>query len=91
MSRSYKKHSYCTDHHLHNTMKRYANKKVRKTKGSFHGNEYKKLFCSYDICDYKFRETEQMAIEWWELHEVEGWYSTFEDFMKHWAKYYYRK
>lgn len=36
-------------------MKRYANKRVRQNKEfSVGGRAYKKLSCSYDICDYKF-------------------------------------
>jgi uncharacterized protein YigE (DUF2233 family) len=34
--------------------KRFANKKVRHTKGIQNGGAYKKVFCSWDICDYKF-------------------------------------
>lgn len=56
MSRSYKKTPISKDHT--NGMKKFANKKVRKYKGEIEdGNSYKKIFCSYDICDWSFRET----------------------------------
>lgn len=57
MSKSYKKTPYCTDHRARTTkkMKRCANKTVRQfTEVIPRGTSYKKLFCSYDICDYKF-------------------------------------
>ena len=55
MSRSRKKTPYSGDR-KDRGYKRYANKKVRqKLKNSeeiYNYKEYKKLFCSYDICDY---------------------------------------
>ena len=49
MSRSRaKKYRICN---THTKMKRLANKKVRQTKDILDGNEYKKLFCSYNIND----------------------------------------
>lgn len=56
MSRSYKKNPIIKD--KNKGMKQIANKKVRHHKGNIaNGNAYKKLFSSYDICDYSFRET----------------------------------
>jgi len=55
MSRSYKRYSVYSDYsrNKNSKMKRFANKKVRRTEiGDF--GEYKKIFNSYDICDYKF-------------------------------------
>ncbi len=53
MSRSYKKIPCCKDHNK--GMKKYANRYVRR---NFlvvpSGTAYKKLFCSWNICDYKF-------------------------------------
>jgi hypothetical protein len=34
--------------------KNYANKVVRKSRDIPNGKAYKKFFCSYDICDYKW-------------------------------------
>lgn len=45
-------------------MKTFANKKVRKTRGYIpSGSSYRKLFPSYDISDYSFRETREERIE----------------------------
>lgn len=56
MSRSFKKVGGWTDHGRNRTRieKRFASKKVRNTKEVSSGGSYKKLYCSYDICDYKF-------------------------------------
>ena len=52
MSRSYKKHPViaCAKNP---TGKREANKKVRRSKSITKGKSYRKLYCSYNICDYK--------------------------------------
>ena len=34
--------------------KNYANRVVRKSKDVPNGKAYKRFFCSYDICDYKW-------------------------------------
>ena len=56
MSRSYKKVGGWTDHKSPRSKiaKRFANKKVRKTKEISSGRAYKKICNSWDICDYKF-------------------------------------
>lgn len=52
MARSKKKPWYCDSN---KGMKRFANKTIRQSKKSIpNGKGYKKLFCSYNICDYKF-------------------------------------
>jgi hypothetical protein len=59
MSKSFKKHPVCTDSHRDSTsIKRVANKAVRQCNGSIpNGRAYRKLFCSWNICDYKFRNS----------------------------------
>lgn len=52
MSRSFKKIAIIKDQVT--WMKRYANKKVRRTPNIPNGKAYRKLFDSWDICDYKF-------------------------------------
>lgn len=52
-------------------MKKFANKTVRHTKDVPNGMAYKKLFCSYDICDWKFlyfskREVEEVANKYYD-------------------------
>ncbi len=56
MSRSYRK-PYVKDGYGSKGkrfMKNYANRVVRHSKDVPNGRAYKKLFCSYDICDYYF-------------------------------------
>lgn len=56
MSRSYKHVPCCKDHT--SGMKKCANRYVRRNYLVVpSGMAYKKLFCSWDICDYKFIKT----------------------------------
>ena len=56
MSRSYKKVPCCKDHTR--GMKKCANRFVRRNYLAVpSGMAYKKLFCSWNICDYKFLES----------------------------------
>lgn len=109
MSRSYKKHSFSTDGSPHHTkeMKRYANSKVRNTKGKFNGGSYKKIFCSYDIHDYIFRFSKKDAIKRWfdeengilngiykfhPKYSFHAKYKNLENYLYHtWTKWYKRK
>ena len=53
MSRSYKKNPYCCAA-KNRQGKRDSNRKVRNYNFFLSsGSSYKKLYCSYDICDYK--------------------------------------
>ena len=56
MSRSRKKVWGWTDHRAQSSKidKRFANKKVRKIYNIQNGGSFKKVYCSYNICDYKF-------------------------------------
>jgi hypothetical protein len=51
MSRSYKKHLWFKDHN--SGAKREANRVVRKTSEIANGNAYRKVYDSYNICDFK--------------------------------------
>ena len=59
MARSYKKQPVVKDRTI--GMKTIANRKIRRMlKCGYpvaNGNAYRKLVCSYDICDWLFRET----------------------------------
>lgn len=60
MSRSYKKSPVCTDHTSPRTRwaKRQAAKAVRRHDGIIEkGRSYRKFFCSWNICDYRFYRT----------------------------------
>lgn len=100
MSRSYKKHPYCTDGSTPGTKnsKRIANKKVRRCKNKIaNGKSYKKLFCSYEIHDWISRWTwEEAKADYYNLDLTSPWnwqddYPTIKDFYKHWMKNYKRK
>jgi len=56
MSRSYKKEPVVKG--KVKGMKEIANRRIRNFKGEIsNGSSYKKVFQSYDICDFAFRET----------------------------------
>ena len=57
MSRSYKKTPGFTDNKSRDDVKRKASKAVRRQVGAIgNGSNYKKIYCSYNICDWKFLE-----------------------------------
>ena len=53
MSRSLKKHPVVTDK-TYGWAKHLANKRARKNDEITDGNNYKKHFCNWNICEYKF-------------------------------------
>ena len=89
MSRSYKKHPFHTDHHVKTSKekKRFANKKVRRTKSVPSGNAFKKVYPTYDICDWRSRWTWEEAIDDWNRwpHLRES-YPTLKLFYRYWFK-----
>lgn len=72
MARSYKKANYCGER-KRSFVKRWANRRVRHDKNVYSHNSYKKIFDSYEICDYKsfcynyesFREEEIRSEIWY--------------------------
>ena len=102
MSRSRKKSTFVTDNHGRGEgrrfMKRYSNKSFRnKLKNSdelIQGSQYKKHFESYDICDYKWYWSEDMAIDDYNRRIEEGrksgwiWFEKRYPTLKSWMKYY---
>lgn len=95
MSRSVKKSPVWTDHQTPGTSwaKRLANKTVRRFSGEVqNGKWYRKLYCSWDICDYRFYKTRQQAIHEWETsHSPRNRLLTRADVIKDWDKSYRRK
>lgn len=97
MSRSYKKNPYCNDGHRKTTKesKRFANKKVRNTDNVPNGKAYKKIFESWDIRDYSFRQTWEEAKEYYEHNKDNDYmkkrYPTLKDWYRAWLKYYKMK
>ena len=88
MSRSYKKCPCVTDHGKHTYKdKRNANKKVRHTQDLPNGSAYKKVFCSYDICDWKWCNYSYKEVARHVLYRyAKGWIKK-EDIMKEYYKY----
>ncbi|MCT4584441.1 MAG: hypothetical protein N4A54_05895 [Peptostreptococcaceae bacterium] len=81
MSRSYKKTPVLKDSGDNKWVKRQASKSVRRYKYIIKsGSSYKKLYCSYNICDYRFFRP------WAVYVEKEYSYSKNE-----WEKYFFRK
>lgn len=83
MSRSYKCSPVYTcggkNSRIRKYWKRKANRKVRRTKGlGVKSKSYKKVYESWDICDYRFFMKKEHFIE--SAEELEKW-----------KKYYYRK
>lgn len=88
MSRSYKRVPCCKDHTR--GMKKRANRYVRRNYLIVpSGKAYKKLFCSYDICDYKFIESFSSYRKWMSKHNQKK-YSDAELYRK-WYRYFKMK
>ncbi|WP_127497369.1 hypothetical protein [Paenibacillus glycanilyticus] len=95
MSRSFKKSPACTDHHTPGTSwaKRQAAKAVRRfTDEISNGKWYRKLYCSWNICDHRFYETKQQAIHEWETSKWPRKQNmTRDEVINEWAKQFRRK
>ena len=97
MSRSYR-HTDMVKQQNSKGMKRFANKRVRHDLDIPSGKAYKKKFCSYDICDYKWIWTKADAIREWEL-AVAGldytWllknFHSLQEYLAYWEKCVRRK
>lgn len=100
MSHSYRKYYVTKDHNK--GQKQLANKKVRRTNklDPLKGGDYKKLYPTYDICDFCWRWTRGEAIEEWYEEEAEHnkdypWrherFGTLENWLNYWEKCVKRK
>lgn len=66
MSRSYKHIGFCKCEKSCKIGKKFANKRVRNYKGEIpNGKAYKKIYNSWDICDYYNIETWNSYKKWW--------------------------
>jgi len=96
MSRSYKKHPWCCDKPAKG-IKRCANSKVRSVLKDpnvvLKGSDYKKVFESWDICDYKWFDTWETywAREWRYYYKYGGDKPDFKKCYRDWLKWYKRK
>lgn len=95
MSNSMKKSTVCTDQHTPDThlSKRQASKAVRRFTGDVqNGKWYRKLYCSWNIRDYRFYKTKQQAIHEWETSRcLRERQLTQAEVIKDWEKFYRRK
>ena len=96
MSRSYKKVPITKDRGCGKDMKKFANKKVRRTNELINGGTYKKVFDQWEIHDYVSRWTKEEAIEHYNKNKDKAWfserYSSLDNFLnKVWYRYYRRK
>ncbi len=101
MSRSYKKHYHVKDHSK--GQKQCANQCVRRNKKKNlpnKGKGYKKLYDSWEICDWNWRWTKEEAIENWYEEEADhykkyAWrhkkFKTLEKWLSYWEKCVRRK
>lgn len=94
MSRSYKKTPVIKDSGLkssaNKSAKQIANRTVRRKKYIPNGGGYKKIYCSWNICDYRFMQTEAKFKQRWDngdtyLHET---FKTYEQALFQWKKWY---
>ena len=101
MSRSYKKNPFVTDHKCGTTKdsKRIASRRVRRRVKEDEDMParlpHKKMTESWDICDYKWRETREEAINWY-LNECQNEYilkryPTLKSYLNFWEKCHRRK
>ena len=94
MSRSYK-HSEVVKDKNAKYMKRFANKKARKTDLPKHGKAYKKCFESWRISDYSWFWSKEEAIEQYNKARKNSYikthYKTLEEYLIYWEKCTKRK
>ncbi|WP_150274875.1 hypothetical protein [Paenibacillus tepidiphilus] len=95
MSHSVKQSPAHTDHRTPGTRwsKRLASKTVRRFTGDVsNGKWYRKLFSSWNICDYHFYKTKQQAVHEWETTAwLQERFPTRAEVIKDWEKIYRRK
>ena len=100
MSRSYRKYYVSKDHNK--GQKQLANRKVRRVNklDPLKGKNYKKLYPTWNICDYCWRWTREEAIRFWYEEEAEHnkgrtWrhdrFGTLENWLNYWEKCVKRK
>lgn len=95
MSRSYKKSPVCNDHCTPGTRwaKNRAARAVRRCKDEIaDGKAYRKLYCSWNIHDYRFYKTRTQAIHEWETTDwIRLSKLTRQQAIQKWSQYYRRK
>lgn len=98
MSRSYKKNAYATDNTSSGKNKRIANRIMRRNKNTlYQGGTYKKSYCSWNICDFRFRYDEKDVVNYYytEIAKNNAYikkrFPTLDDYLDYCKKIYIRK
>ena len=98
MSRSYKKVAVSKDRGSRHTKRRFrcktlANRSVRRARGVMNGGRYKRLFDSWDICDWRCYLTETQLKDDWEKGDefLHGNFRTYAAAYRWWYTSYKRK
>ncbi|MDY8021766.1 hypothetical protein [Paenibacillus polymyxa] len=89
MSRSVKKSPFKKDQATR-WVKRQASKAVRRyTQGVSSGSWYKKVYCSWNICDFRILEKYQQAMDDWVInHTLWNKQMSYQEAAKEWAKHH---
>ena len=91
MSRSYKKHLYEKQQNTKG-LKKCANRRVRRAKNVPSGKAYKKLFQSWDICDWRwYTSKEEAVVDYYESTYLQDRFETLEKYLIYWEKCVKRK
>jgi len=97
MSRSYKKMPVVKDSSCKGSTfksgKQIANRAVRKQKDIPNGGSYKKVYCSWNISDWRFMKTEAEMRRQWDSEDeyLHGTYKSYEQARFAWKKTYINK
>jgi hypothetical protein len=93
MMHSYNRSPYIKDHNRKH--KRFANKRVRRHLNIPSGSSYKRIYQSWNICDYKWLWTKRDAIKEYTLRCTNDYfkrqYPTLELYLDYWARCVRRK
>ena len=96
MSRSYKRYAVCKDKNSRYG-KRMSASAVRRSRETINGGAYKKLYCSWNICDYRFYEGsfEHSIEDWRKIWEstprLQKRFPTWKTAYRYWLKCYKNK
>ena len=96
MSRSYKKHPFIKDQSYRKSGKKYANRKVRRSKDTLQHRDYKKQYCSWEISDYiSYMSEDELVAEFCKSRKTKDhWmnkFSTLDEALSWWKKEYLGK
>lgn len=95
MSRSYKKFIVSKDQN-NKFGKRQANRTVRRAKDVPNGRRFKRFYCSWDISDWRFTDSEfytaeQFRRRWYSDSDFWHRFRTWKEAYRHWLRWYRMK